>query len=184
MRFAAIDLGATFIKAALVDTGSFTMSHIERVPFPPFVKNLPSGYREVSTEGVLQIAKGQIDRLLALAPDCAGIVGCGQMHGLLLMDGKGAALTNFISWMDERALLPHPSGRGSVLEALASIVASRNGADLVREITAGSTIAILFCLSATRDIPRGAIPCSLADFVLSRLAGSEVKCEPTMASGF
>jgi sugar (pentulose or hexulose) kinase len=78
--------------------------------------------------------------------------------------------------MDERAL-PH-------LETLVSRVASRNGADLIPEITAGSTVAILFWLAATRGIPKGAIPCSLPDFVMSRLSKSEAKCEPTMASGF
>jgi len=185
MRFVAIDLGATFIKSALVDTGSFTISHIERVPFPPFVKNLPPSYREISAESVLQITKGHIDRLLAMAPDCAGIVSCGQMHGLVLMDGHGAnALTNCISWMDERSLLPFPSGHGSYLETLVSKVASDNDAHLIYEMTAGSTIAILFWLITTQGIPRGAIPCSLPDFVMARLSMSEAKCEPTMASGF
>lgn len=176
MRFVAIDLGATFIKAGLVDTGSCAISHIERVPFPSFVKNLPLGHREVSAEGVLQITKDQIDRLLAVSPDCAGIVSCGQMHGLVLTDGQGAKLTDFISWMDERAL--------PCLEDLVSRVGSRNGADVVRELAAGSTIAILFWLAATRGIPKGAIPYSLPDFVMSRLSKSEAKCEPTMASGF
>src|SRR3989338_3693726 len=184
MRFAAIDLGATFIKSALLDTSSFTISHIERVPFPPFTENLPSGYREVSAEHALRITKEQIDRLLAVAPDCAGIVSCGQMHGVVLTDGHGAALTDFISWMDERTLLPTPSKRGSYLETLVSRAASYNGAELMQEMTAGSTIAILFWLSAVEGIPRGAVPHSLPDFMMSQLSKSEAKCEPTMASGF
>lgn len=184
MRFVAIDLGATFIKSALLDTTSFTISHIERVPFPPFTKNLPSGYREVSAEHVLRITKEQIDRLLAVAPDCAGIVSCGQMHGLVLTDGHGVNLTDFISWMDERSLLPDPSKDGSYLETLVTRVASYNRADLIHEMTVGSTIAILFWLAVARGIPRGAVPCSLSDFIMSRLSKSEAKCEPTMASGF
>jgi sugar (pentulose or hexulose) kinase len=184
MRFAAIDLGASFIKSALLDTASCTISHIERVPFPPFTENLPSGYREVSVEQALRITKEQIDRLLTVAPDCAGIVSCGQMHGLVLTDGHGDPLTDFISWMDERTLLPNPAKRGSYLETLVSTVASHNGTDLIHEMTAGSTIAILFWLAATQGIPKGAVPRSLPDFVMSQLSKSEAQCEPTMASGF
>ena len=176
MRFAAIDLGASFIKSALLDTGSFTVSHVERLPSPSFPKNLPAGFREIPAEDLLRIAKGQIDRLLSIAPDCAGIVSCGQMHGLVLTDGQGAPLTDFISWMDERA---RPT-----LETLVSKLKNGHGEDWAHEITAGSTVAILFWLATTRGIPKDAIPCSLSDFVMSRLSQSETQCEPTMASGF
>ncbi len=185
MRFVAIDLGATFIKSALVDAGSFTISHVKRVPFSPFVMGLPVAYREVDPQAVLRGTKEQIDRLLAIEPDCAGIVSCSQMHGLVLTDGQGNALTNFISWMDERALLPHPSGKGSFLDVLLSRLSSADddGA-LSREIRSGSTISILCWLAATQSIPRNATPSSLPDFIMSRLASTDVKCEPTMASGF
>lgn len=184
MRFIAIDLGATFIKSALVDTGSFTMSHMERVPFPPFVKQLPLAYREVCPMAVLRKTKEQIDRLLALAPDCAGIVSCSQMHGLILTDGQGTPLTNFISWRDERTLLPHPSGQGSFLDALLLRLSSHHRMEVGREIHAGSTIAMLFWLAATQGIPRNSVPSSLPDFIMSRLSNTAIRCEPTMASGF
>lgn len=184
MRFVAIDLGATFIKSALLDTGSFTISHVKRVPFPPFLKQLPLAHREISPRAVLRKTKEQIDRLLAIAPDCAGIVSCSQMHGLILTDGQGAPLTNFISWMDERALLPHPSRKGSFLDVLLSRLSSQTGSDFGREIKPGSTIALLFWLAATQGVPRNAVPSSLPDFIMARLSNTAITCEPTMASGF
>lgn len=135
-------------------------------------------------QAVLHATKKQIDRLLAIAPDCGGIVSCSQMHGLILTDGQGAPLTNFISWMDERALLPHPSGKGSFLDVLLSRLSSQTGRDVGREIRPGSTIALLFWLAETQGIPKHAIPSSLPDFILSRLSNAGIICEPTMASGF
>ncbi len=184
MRFAAIDLGATFIKSALLDTSRLAISHVKQVPFPPFVKHQPSAYREVRLEAVLRATTAQINRLLAVAPDCAGIVSCSQMHGLVLTDRGGKALTNFISWMDERTLRPHPSGHGSFLDVVLARLPHQTGKDAGHAITPGSTMALLCWLAETQGIPRGAVPSSLPDFVMSRLLHTGITCEPTMASGF
>ncbi len=159
MRLAAVDLGASFVKSALLDTETLTVSRVERVPFPPFAGGLPPGRREVPVATILEIVKKQLDRLLADEPDCGGIVSCGQMHGLVLTDKQRNPLTPFISWMDERSFS---------LQGTAS----------------GSTAAILFSLAQSKQLPEGATPHSLSDFILVHLCGSEAACEPTMASGF
>ena len=44
-------------------------------------------------------------RLLTLAPDCSGILFCGQMGGVVLTNNCGEPMTNYLSWRDQRTTL-------------------------------------------------------------------------------
>jgi sugar (pentulose or hexulose) kinase len=89
MTLLALDLGTTFIKGAILELDTLQLRHIRRQPFPPPIPNLPPLFYEVDPQRVVATVHALLTELLALAPDCEGIVMCTQMHGLVLCTAKG-----------------------------------------------------------------------------------------------
>ena len=102
MWFAGIDLGATFVKGAVLDVDGPALRDVVRVPFPPFPDR--GAARELDAEAALTPVRQVLDALLETGEGCAGIVVCGQMHGVVLCDDRGRARSPFVSWQDTRAL--------------------------------------------------------------------------------
>ncbi len=125
---------------------------------------------------MLAATRDLLARLLALAPDAAGLVMCSQMQGLVLTDASGAPLSNCITWRDQRALMPHPSGKETYFDHLTQRLtdAQRDG---LGELHAGLPVAVLFTLVEQGRLPAGATAASLPDFVLASL------CETNAAPG-
>ena len=91
MSFIGIDIGASFIKGAVLDLDELELREIERLRFPSFISDLPPLKREVDPLQVIEIVRSMIERLLLHGP-CEGIVMCGQMHGLVLSSDRGGTL--------------------------------------------------------------------------------------------
>lgn len=180
MRFIGVDLGASFIKSAVLEPHGDGLRDVRRIPFPAFIAGSPR-FREADAENIARLVRNEIDARLKALPECGGIVMSGQMHGLVLMGTDGAALSNFISWQDQRTNERHRSG-GTHFEALRSLVGDEDFRKLGRELRPGYPLSTLFWLKETGSLPAGATPASLPDFVVSRLCGSEVRSEPTHAS--
>ncbi|MBI5760819.1 MAG: hypothetical protein HZA46_20045 [Planctomycetales bacterium] len=184
MSFLAIDIGTSFIKAAVLDLDSLNVSHVRRLPFPEPVVDLPPLCVEIAPEPVVAAVRDLIEQLVPLAPDCRGIVTCGQMGGVVLAGEHGEALTNYFSWRDQRLLQPHPSGAGSYFD----IVRQRLGATIVQqlghEVRPGLALSLLFWLAEHQQLPRGPVsPVMLPDFVLARLCQTTPATEATQAVG-
>src|SRR5437764_8637928 len=105
----ALDLGTTSIKGAVLDMDRLRIQHIQRLPFPEPITGLPDLFCEIDVTQILSSTRQLIATLLPYAADCAGIVTCGQMGGLVLTDPDGMLRSNYISWRDQRLLMPHPS---------------------------------------------------------------------------
>ncbi len=183
MRFIGIDLGASFIKGAVLDLDGGEIREFRRTPFPPFLAGLPAGFREVDCAQILRRTREELDRLLAAAPDAAGLVFSSQMFGVLLLDESGHPVSNFISWQDQRGLRPHPSAAGSYLDFLSSRLNPKEQRELGRRIRPGLPLSSLLWLKENGRLPPRAIPASLPELVLSQLTGSPVATAPTLASG-
>src|SRR6185312_4105186 len=110
MRYLAIDLGSSFVKGAVLDLDARSFAHVRRVPFPAPIVGLPPLRYEVDPRQALAATRDLIDELARLEPACDGVVLCSQMHGLALLDRRGEPVSNAITWRDQRALEPHPSG--------------------------------------------------------------------------
>src|SRR4051794_36798600 len=95
-----IDIGSSFIKAAVIDPDAGALLRTRRVPFPAFAPGLPAQHREVNP-GAIMTAVEQVLRGLAEV-ECAGVVLCRQMHGFILVNCRGEAVSNYISWLDQR----------------------------------------------------------------------------------
>jgi sugar (pentulose or hexulose) kinase len=173
MFFAAIDIGASFIKSAVLDLETGQLLHIERCRFPRQIISGSQGYREWKTDEVVSQARLQIDRLLIKQPNCAGIVGCGQMHCVVLAcAADGSPQSNLITWQDERSTSAGSYNEDSPFDKLKSRLTAKEIQELGNELMPGLPITTLTCLADEGRILTNMTPCSLIDFVLARLCGA------------
>jgi sugar (pentulose or hexulose) kinase len=158
--------------------------HIRRVPFPAPISGLDPLKYETDPLLILDIVRGLITDLVNLAEGCEGIVMCGQMHSIVLMNDRGEIRSNCIGWRDQRALAPHPSGTGSYYEVLQQKVTEKQRRDLGNELPAGSPLCFLFQMSELSLLEPSIIPTSLPDFVLANLCEVTPSVETTNAMAY
>jgi len=183
MTLLALDLGTTFVKGAVLDLDNLHLRHIRRQPFPKPVPNLPPLFFEVDPQTLVATVHTLLTELLALAPDCEGIVMCTQMHGMVLCTDQGAARSNVITWQDQRSLTPHPAGGGTHLARLLQAIPPTQRQQTGNEVQPSRPLAYLYWMAANGQLPNGEIiPAAVADFVIANLAGSPPVIEPTNAS--
>jgi sugar (pentulose or hexulose) kinase len=184
VRYLGIDLGTSFLKGAVLDLDLLSIGPVRRVPCPPPVSGLPPTRAEFNPEGFVIAARQMIEELLVEAPDCRGLLTCGQMGGLVLVSPEGKALSNYISWQDRRLVEPHPSGLGSFYDLLTARLSPDDWCNLGREIRPGTPLSYLFWLAEAREpLPTQAFAATLPDFVLSRLCGTSPATHPSNATG-
>ena len=80
--FLGIDIGTSFIKTGVLDLDGLRVAGIARMAFPEPLRGLPPLHREYDPIEIVEVAR----RLIARTPRVGGIVFCGQMHGLVLLD--------------------------------------------------------------------------------------------------
>jgi sugar (pentulose or hexulose) kinase len=184
MSFLGIDLGTSFIKGAVLRPESRRLEHIRRAPFPPPIANDNPLLCEVDPAPILAAVRGLIGELASRAPDCEGLVMCSQMHGMVLMNARGEAVSNCITWQDQRALMPHPSGRGSYFDVLTRRLDPQQIRSLGNELDPGRPVCYLFWFAEQGSLAPGLIPASVPEFVLSALCGSAPGAELTNAAAY
>jgi len=173
-RLLAIDVGTSFIKAALVEPETRTLRDPARVSFPSFLDGLPPLHREVDPIAILSA----VDALLAPhAKAIDGLVLCGQMHGFILVDSRNQPLSNYISWLDQRVAAPE-------FEEMASLFGEADREAVGREMRPSIAVSLLYWLRQHSQLPAAATPVSIADFVAARLCGAPPVMEPTNAAAF
>jgi sugar (pentulose or hexulose) kinase len=182
--FIALDLGTAFIKGAVLDPDGLRLTHLQRLPFPEPLPNLPPLFCEIDPSQIVEAVRTLIGQLLPHAPDCAGLVMCGQMGGLVLVTEQGQPLSNYISWRDQRLLLPHPSGAGTYFDVMVQRLSPADRRQLGNEVRPGLPVSFLFWLAEQQRLPyAGAIAATLTDFVFAHLCGSPPGIEITQATG-
>jgi len=182
MTLLALDLGTTFIKGAVLDLDQLHLKHIQRQPAPKPLVNLPALFYEVDPQSLVATIRTLLADLLALAPDCEGIVMCTQMHGLVLCTAQGEARSNAITWQDQRSLTPHPVGDGTHLARLLATISPEERRQTGHEVQPSRPLSYLYWMAVNGKLPQeDLIPAALADFVIANLAGSMPTIEPTNA---
>jgi sugar (pentulose or hexulose) kinase len=180
----AIDLGTSSIKGAVVDLESMRLEQIHRLPFPEPIPGLPPLFCEIDPDQIVSAVRGLIHGLLPHAPDCSGIVMCGQMGGLVLATEAGVPLSNYISWRDQRLLMRPPSGASTYFDMLSQRLSPDERRQLGNEVRPGLPLSYLFWLAQKEQLPpSGAIAATLTDFVFANLCGSTPSMELTQATG-
>jgi sugar (pentulose or hexulose) kinase len=183
--FIALDIGSSFIKAAILNLDAGLngpeIRHTYRLPFPGFVPGLPPRHREVAPDSILAAVEELLARALPQAPGYAGLVVCGQMQGFVLVDGGGEPVSNYISWLDQRVT-------PAEFDEFATHVTPGHRRELGNEFRPGIALPLLYWLRRHGALPlvsnRQATPVSIADFVVSRLCNAPAVMDPTQAAAF
>jgi sugar (pentulose or hexulose) kinase len=184
MTFLGVDLGTSFIKGAVLDLSARQLAHVERIPFPEPIATAPSLHYECAPQKIIEAVRALIDKLAPHVPNCAGLVMCSQMHGLVLMNDRGAPISNCITWRDQRVLQPHPSGSGTYYSAILARTNPAIRPELGNELAPARPISFLFWLAQQGDLAPGLTPASLPDFVLASLCATSPRPEATNASAY
>jgi sugar (pentulose or hexulose) kinase len=154
------------------------------MPFPdPLVSEGPLQC-EFDPDEILTAVRTLINDLALDAGNCEGIVMCAQMHGMVLMNERGKTKSNCLSWRDQRAMMPHPSGSGSYFDLIVRRISPAQQKQLGNELDPGRPLCFLFWLAEQGGLAPGLIPVSIPDFVLSALCGSAPGVETTNASAY
>ena len=179
MHFIGIDLGTSFIKGAVLDLEARQLQHIHRLPFPHQLPSRNPLFCEFNPDEIISVFHNLLGSLFAAAPDCAGIVMCTQMHGMVLMNEAGKILSPCLTWRDQRATMPHPSGAGTYFEVMTRRISREHLAQLGNELRPGTPSSFLFWMAEQGELQPGLTPVSIPDFVLSVLTGSAPSVEST-----
>jgi sugar (pentulose or hexulose) kinase len=183
MRYIGIDLGTSSIKGAVLDLETLSVGSPKHIPCPSPLPGLPLLHTEFNPESFVDATRQLIEGLLAEAPNCKGVLMCGQMGGLVLLSSRGEAASSYISWLDRRLLEPHPSGHGSYYDALLARLTLDDWVDLGREIRPGTPLSYIFWFVENREsLPISGVA-MLPDFVLARLCGSIPTTHPSNGVG-
>ena len=181
-RFLGVDLGTTFIKGAVLDLDARALTHVQRRPFPERLDPADPVRWEFDPHEIVAQARALIEELALHAPECAGIVMCSQMHGLVLVNDRNEPASHCFTWRDQRALAPHPSASGSYFDEITRRVSPAQRRQLGEELQIERPVCILFWLAQKGKLEPGLTPVSLPDFVLSQLCNSNPAVEATNAA--
>jgi len=180
MRCAGLDLGGTFLKAAVLDTETGELGEVRRRPFPAFLRGRPEGWREVDAQEIVDAARGLLEETVRLAPECGGVWVSGQMGGVVLCDGRGRARSPFVSWQDQRSL--ERRGEGSRFEVLKAQIGPEDIVALGNELRPGLAITTLAALQEDGALADGLYPMPLSDFVLANIGEMSPATSPTLGA--
>lgn len=191
MRCIGIDIGSSSIKGAILNPATGTIEATAKVPFPDPVQGLPAGWFEISPAAILTGVREVLTELLQRCPDAVRIRFCSQMGGILLVSSStGAALTNYISWRDQRTLqpcasLPHDecATDRSMLEQMRSLLTDGMYCELGRELKPGTATALLRWLALNDGLPADATPVTVGDFVTAALCATRPGMHRTQGLG-
>jgi sugar (pentulose or hexulose) kinase len=101
MKYIGIDLGASFIKAALLDTEAHKITRICKRKAPSRIPNKDINRNELDPVEVRDLVLKTIQDVKG-ASDIDGILISNQMHGFIIVDNNGLPVTNYITWQDRR----------------------------------------------------------------------------------
>jgi len=184
MSFIGIDLGTSFIKGAVLDLESRQLQYVHRTSFPDPLVSAGPLLCEFDPEAIVTAARTLIHRLAPHAPDCEGLVMCSQMHGMVLMDDRRKIMSHCVTWRDQRAKMPHPSGSGSFFDVILRRISPEQRRQLGNEQDVGRPVSFLFWLAEQGKLQPGLTPVSMPDFVLSALCDSTPGVETTNAGAY
>lgn len=191
MRCIGVDIGSTSIKGAVLNAATGMIEGTAKVPFPDPLPDLPAGWFEVSPTAILAGVRAVLTELLGRCPEARRIRFCSQMGGILLVNSStGEALTNYLSWRDQRTLqrcsgLREDTGghEGSMLEHVRGVFTESMYCELGRELKPGTATGLLCWLARNGGLPGEATPVTAGDFVIASLCATQPRIHRTQGLG-
>lgn len=187
-HYIGIDLGASFIKGALLDSEKLKVKNIIKYPSPNSSlapqKNQEAVRFEVNCDLYEKLVRRIISELLHVEDSVEGIVLSTQMHGMVLVDSNLKQITPFIGWQDERLhekISKNETWLDRLNKKLKGIDTSKTGIKF-RTGLMGST---LFWLKENNFLKKNQDMKALflGDYVAAKLTNGALVSHPTNACG-
>ncbi len=107
-----VDFGTSKIAAVLIDPISRKIIKTASKPFASHIPSVDLRLREQDAESVKTSFTVCLKELFNQQEARIASIGLtGQMHGILGVDKEGTAVTRFVTWQDERGLVPFDDGK-------------------------------------------------------------------------
>ena len=121
MNFIAVDIGSTFIKAAIYDLTYDKVIFTYKYHTPPKAEHPDAHYFEVDADEIIKIIRDIIGKCWEISTDIKGIIFSTQQHGCVLHHPQRER-DIYISWQDTRCLKTDPETGISYMEELDKIL--------------------------------------------------------------
>lgn len=188
-NYIGIDIGASFIKGALLDVDRLSITNILKYPTPGPNRNnvtpLLTTRFEVNGKLYCQKVNKMIIELLEIDKSVAGIIVSSQMHGTILVNSRLVEVTPFIGWQDERILELSGINRYSYLDIIEAKLANIGKTHTGIKFRSGIMGSTLFWLKEHNAIPSypNYTAMFLGDYVAAKLTKGALVTESTQACG-
>ncbi|MFN6152486.1 MAG: FGGY family carbohydrate kinase [Planctomyces sp.] len=167
MRCIGIDIGSSSIKGGILNLESGLVEHTEKAAFPGQLPGLPAGFHEVDPQAVVLCTREVLCKLLQAAPATTQVRFTSQMGGILLLDAQHKPVTNYLSWRDQRSLLPAPGLSIPLIDQLRQAWNDQQFEELGKELKPGSATTLLCWLAQHQQLPRQTMPVTIGDYVIA-----------------
>lgn len=181
MKFIVVDIGSTYIKAALYDISERVQ--IEKVKYPtPERRPDPDGsYYENDAEAFVDIVKNLIHYFVFRYPDTEAVLFSTQQHGCVIRHPELAKAT-YISWQDTRCLKKRCGSGKSYMQELEGIFSRKDMESNGVYIKPALALCNLYALFEEKGLEReNTVIDTLGSYVVGRLTGNRV-CHITNAA--
>ena len=121
MNFIAVDVGSTFIKAAIYDLNYNKVIYTRKYQSPQKISNPDPHYFEVDIQKIMDIILDIIEKCSQITSNISGILFSTQQHGCVLHHPQRGQ-DRYISWQDTRCLKINPATGVSYMEDLEKIL--------------------------------------------------------------
>jgi xylulokinase len=181
MRFLGLDIGASFVKGAILDVQYGRVLDVRHEPFPEFAVGLPTAHREIDPARVMSVVHAVVDPLVDRhAPD--GLLCCGQMHGFVLLDRSGRAVSNCVSWQDERS--NRTDQKRPIFSMMVEHVSDAERQSAGNELRPGTPVATVYAMRRFSQVSAHATAIAgIPDFAIGQLVGDKPRPHVTLAAG-
>ena len=181
MNFIAVDIGSTFIKAAIYDLTYNKVIFTQKVHTPAKLES-PDPHRfEVDASEIVATITSIIDKCMAISVDIGGILFSTQQHGCVLHHPQRR--DTYLSWQDTRCLKTNPESGISYMEELSSVLPPEIMVRTGVPIKPALALCNLYALFKEENLSRqGDIRLyTLGSYVIEKLTGRNI-CHVTNAA--
>jgi len=178
MKYLALDLGSSFVKAAILDTKKEIIHSRQKIPSLPKLPGEETRY-EIDSELLWGQVKKMIDGYIEFQGMPDGILLSTQMHGFVLTDNAGLPVSHYISWQDNRSLENYEGQ--SWYTHLDRLISREDMANTGLTLKPNLGICKLYPLVQENVIPPGSHLSTLGSYIIRRLTGNNI-CHITNAA--
>ncbi|WP_251445725.1 sedoheptulokinase [Vermiculatibacterium agrestimuris] len=177
-----LDIGSTFIKAAVFDVAEEKILYTEKCHTPEKRPHPDPTVFENDAQALLKAVKETVRRCAKAHPDAGGLLMSTQQHGCVLCH-PGLAADTYISWQDTRCLRTDPKTGKSYLEGLEELLPTSVMENTGVPVKPALALCNLYALFRGGDLDRGAETSvyTLGAYLIEKLTGNSI-CHITNAA--